>query len=441
VFRRRLAAPSILMGVTRSRSAIDSRNHCAARRGRGQRTRDQHPTAVAPDLLWPDRRMIKRLLAGAVLALLLSLRGLAQSHSAFPVNIIAGPAPQPVMADGRTRLLYELHLTNFSASSIELLGLDVLGGDGASPVANYRGEALEKLLAAVGPTDSAGKVRTIGGGRSVVMFLDLTLDSGTHPPVELHHRLSLSIPRKSGGIIENTVNGPVIAVVQEPTPVLRSPLRGSAWVAFNAFSNTNHRRALVTVDGKIRIAQRFAIDWMCLGPDGRLFHSDSKSNASFYGYGAEVLAVADGRVSDLKDGLPENAGSNEQRAVNITLDTVTGNHLILDLGQGRFAVYAHLQPGSLQVKLGDKVKAGQVLARLGNSGNSDAPHLHFHLVDANSDMDAEGLPYELETFAQLGVLNDPAVLDNGQAWRPKVQTTPVVHGQEFPIDNAVMTFP
>jgi murein DD-endopeptidase MepM/ murein hydrolase activator NlpD len=197
----------------------------------------------------------------------------------------------------------------------------------------------------------------------------------------------------------------------------------------------------VTVDGKVRIAQRFAIDWMRLGRDGRLFHGDAKSNANFYGYGADVLAVADGWVSDLKDGLADNAGSNEQRALPITLDTVTGDHLILDLGQGRFALYAHLQPGSLQVKLGDKVKAGQVLARLGNSGQSDEPHLHFQLMDANSSMGAEGLPYELETFTQIGVIDRPEVLDDGQPWRPKTQATPVIHRREFPVDNAVVTFP
>jgi murein DD-endopeptidase len=380
------------------------------------------------------------LLAGAVLALLLPLQGTPQSPSAFPVDITAARTPQPVMADGRTRLLYELHLTNFSPSPVELLGLDVFG-DGAAPLASYRGEALEKLLVAVGPTDSAGKVRAIGGGRSVVIFLDLTLDSGTHPPAELRHRLSLSIARNNGGTIENTVNGPVVAVVQEPAPVLRAPLRGFTWVAFNAFSNADHRRALVTVDGKVRIAQRFAIDWMSLGPDGRAYHGDPKSNANFYDYGAEVLAVGDGRISDLKDGFPENTGSNEQSSRAITLDNVVGNYLILELGQGRFALYAHLQPGSLRVKLGDKVKAGEVMARLGNSGNSDAPHLHFHLMDANSPLGAEGLPYELETFTQLGVVEGPAVLDSGQAWRPKTQEEPIVHRREFPIDNAVATFP
>jgi hypothetical protein len=101
--------------------------------------------------------------------------------------------------------------------------------------------------------------------------------------------------------------------------VVRAPVRGSAWIAFNALYNDTHRRAFVPVDGKERIAQRFAIDWMCLGPDGRLFHGDSKSNANFYDYGAEVLAVADAQISDLKDGLPENAGSNEPSTRHITL--------------------------------------------------------------------------------------------------------------------------
>jgi peptidase M23-like protein len=385
--------------------------------------------------------MIRRLFAGAVLALLLPLQALAQSHSAFPVDITAGPAPQPVMADGRTRLLYELHLTNFSASPVELLGLDVFGGDAAEPLASYRGEALEKVLVAVGPTDSAGKVRAIGGGRSVVIFLDLTLNPSTQVPTDLRHRFSLSIPRKSGGTIEDTVNGPAVAVLQEPAPVLHTPLRGSAWIAFNALGSGTHRRAFVPVDGKERIAQRFAVDWMRLGPDGRLLHGDSKSNANFYDYGAEVVAVADGRISDLKDGLPENVGSNEPSTRHITLDNLVGNYLILDLGHGRFAVYAHLQPGTLQVKLGDKVKAGQMLARLGNSGNSDAPHLHFHLVDGNSPVGAEGIPYELETFTQLGVLDDPAVLDAGHSWQPKTGTTPVFHRREFPVDNTVVNFP
>jgi hypothetical protein len=134
VFRRDLVSADLLLGTILSCSGS---------------ARVQHPNAVAPGLPWPDHRMFKRLVAGALLALLFPVHGLTQSPSAFPVDITAARAPQPVTADGRSRLLYELHLTNFSPKPIELTGLDVIGGDDAGPLASYRGEALEKLLVAV----------------------------------------------------------------------------------------------------------------------------------------------------------------------------------------------------------------------------------------------------------------------------------------------------
>ena len=328
----------------------------------------------------------------------------------------------------------------------DLLGLDIFDGDESTALASYRNEELEKLLVpvenvlvSVEPGDVTGKRRTIAEGHSVVLFLDVRLDGKLRPPVALRHRFSFDIRRNAD--LNRTVNGPIVAVIQEPAPALGPPLRGSAWVAFNAFSAYDHRRAFQTVDGRLYIAQRFAIDWMRLGPDRRLFHDDSKSNANFYGYGQEVLAVGDSRVSDLKDNVPENTGSNERSSRHISVDGAVGNYLILDLGQGDFAVYAHLQPGSLRVKIGENVKAGQILARLGNSGNSDAPHLHFQLVNANSPMAAEGIPYELASFTWLGVLEDAKVLDAGEPWRPKAQTTPVVIHNEFPINEAILDFP
>ncbi len=393
-----------------------------------------------------NRISISAFLVAAVLALLLPLRVLAQSHSGFPVDIIAGPAPQPFMADGREHLLYELHLTNYAPLPIELTGIDVLG-DGNNALASYHGQVLNKMVIPVEKLSSAdeppsdGNAPAIGEGHSVVIFLDLTLDPGARAPAELHHRFSFSVTPKSGKI-ERTVNGPVVTVVQERTPVLSAPLRGSSWAAFNALGSVDHRRSLNAVDGRERIPQRLAIDWMRLGPDGRLFHGDSTANANFYDYGAEVLAVAAGRVSDVKDGLPEYIGSSARSTRNITIDNAAGNYVIVDLGHGRFALYAHLQTGSLKVRVGDTVKAGQVLVLLGNSGNSDAPHLHFQLMDANSPLGSEGIPYELETFTQLGVVpDDPAVEDNGQVLLPKSAEKPAVHQHEFPVNNVVVTFP
>jgi murein DD-endopeptidase len=391
--------------------------------------------------------MINRLLSCAALALLLPLQGLAQAHSRYPVDIIAGAPPQSVMVDGRIRLIYELHLTNFAPWPIEVTGIDVLG-DGATPLASYDRAALvkrvvpvENVLIAVEPTDTSGKSRTVSDGHSVVIFLDLTLEPGAHAPSELLHRFHFSVTGDDGAPIERTVNGPVVAVVQQSPPLLHAPLRGSGWVAFNALAAYDHRRAFNPLDGRIRIAERFAIDWMQLGPDGHLFHGDSKSNANFYDYGAEVLAVADARVSDLKDGLPDNVGVTERKSRVVTVDTIVGNYIILDLGHAQFALYAHLQPGSLKVKVGDQVKAGQVLALLGNSGNSDAPHLHFQVTDANSPLGSEGIPYEFESFTQLGVIDGPDLLDTGSPWHPKTADKSVVRRQEFPLDNGVVTFP
>jgi len=78
---------------------------------------------------------------------------------------------------------------------------------------------------------------------------------------------------------------------------------------------------------------------------------------------------------------------------------------------------------------------------LGNSSNSNAPHLHFQLMDFSSPLGAEGTPYELETFTQLGVVTVPDSLDAAQPWKPDSQDGPVVHKHEFPIDYAVVSFP
>lgn len=82
-----------------------------------------------------------------------------------------------------------------------------------------------------------------------------------------------------------------------------------------------------------------------------------------------------------------------------------------------------MQPGSLRVKLGDKVRRGQVLGLVGNSGNSTEPHLHFHLADANSPLGAEGLPYVLDSFETR---------DSDGNWHQ--------HTREMPMQNAIVRF-
>jgi murein DD-endopeptidase MepM/ murein hydrolase activator NlpD len=90
------------------------------------------------------------------------------------------------------------------------------------------------------------------------------------------------------------------------------------------------------------------------------------------------------------------------RAVPITLETVGGNHVIIDIGGGYYAFYAHLKPGSIRVREGQRVKRGDVIGLVGNSGNSTEPHLHFHISDGNSPLGSEGVPYRLDSFELVG---------------------------------------
>ncbi|MET3666983.1 M23 family metallopeptidase [Caulobacter sp. 1776] len=85
-------------------------------------------------------------------------------------------------------------------------------------------------------------------------------------------------------------------------------------------------------------------------------------NAHWTPWNAEVLAAADGTVVEAVDGIPENNPVADDKAVPITVDNATGDHLVLNIGGGRFVTYAHLRPGSLKVRVGQRVRRGQVLA-------------------------------------------------------------------------------
>lgn len=392
---------------------------------------------------------MKRLSSGlsvAGSALLVTLIGLghtsAQKPSAVPVDLEIPMPPTPVEADGKTHLLYELHVTNFGAKSLELTRVEVLrDGAGDSPLAAYEGAELTGRLARPGAPAGLPDKRVIGGGMRAVVFLDIAADARERLPRALIHRLFFipGAPGEGGGIV--SVAGAPATLRRVPPLVIGPPLRGEGWVALSGMSNTSlHRRTLVVVDGKARIAQRFAADWTRIGADGLAFRGDPSKNANWSAYGAEVLAVADSVVADVKDGVPENDPTSEKKAVPIDLETVGGNYVILDLGGGRFAFYAHLRPGSIRVRVGDRVRRGRVLALLGNSGNSDAPHLHFHVTDGDSPLGAEGVPYVFESFDVQGVLPSKGLLTEG-GWRPQPTPTTDRRRLEIPVENAVVRFP
>jgi murein DD-endopeptidase MepM/ murein hydrolase activator NlpD len=320
----------------------------------------------------------------------------AASMKAFgvPVDLSVSVPPTPVKLAGKTTLLYELHLLNGGAGDMDLKKIEVLG-DG-KVVAQYEGADLNGLLRKLDGSKGT-EARSIPPGVTAVAFLVVALDSGAPVPKVLRHRVSVEDFSTEGGAVRVSTVKP---------RVLGPPLRGDNWIAANGPSNTSgHRRAMLPVNGAFHIAQRFAIDWVQKGADEKTYTGDPLDNKNYHAYGTDVLAVADGTVVELKDGIPENVPGENSRAVPIDLETVGGNHIVLDLGGGRYAFYAHLQPGKLRVKRGDKVKRGQVIGLLGNSGNSTEPHLHFQVSDGVSPLGSEGMPYILESLGAMPAEN------------------------------------
>ena len=202
--------------------------------------------------------------------------------------------------------------------------------------------------------------------------------------------------------------------------MISPPLRGTNWIALNGCCEPGygfpHRTSLNSVNGKLNNSQRFAIDWKRVDDEGAFFRGDDTRNDSYVDYGAPVYAVADGTVTGVLDDVDANApgvlpANDPTLAAKLTVENVDGNHVILDLGDGVWAMYAHFEKGSVTVKIGDKVSEGDVLGKLGNTGNANASHLHFQLMDGPTLLGSNGLPYVIDRFTYSGRVA-PAQIQN-----------------------------
>jgi murein DD-endopeptidase MepM/ murein hydrolase activator NlpD len=369
----------------------------------------------------------KLLVAGLLVAVARS--GAAQLADR-PALVEARVPKPPTIASGSGGefLIYEVHLTNLEGRELKWTRLEVLDGASGATLLTLADSALWRDLVrpAQGTVTFLDRPR-LGGAQRALLYLRVPLGAGTRP-ASLDHRLTL---------VDST--GPRTLSLRRlpiaPTAVvIGPPLRGGNWLAANGPGNASgHRRAVIPIEGVPSIAQRFAIDYVKIDSSGRTHRGDQLNNDNYYAENAEAIAVADGQVVAVKDGIPENVPGVTSRAVPITLETVGGNHVILDIGGGVFAFYAHLRPGSLKVKLGDRVRRGATIGLVGNSGNSTEPHLHFHLSDGNSPLGSEGVPYVHETLEIVATCRTLGAACTSMA--------AATHRRIMPLQNEVVRFP
>ena len=300
--------------------------------------------------------------------------------------------------DGRIHLQYEMTLTNAVAVPVRIASLQVRDGAGRL-VRAYSGARLRTAMSLLATPDAA-TVRlppsTVG-----VVWVDLSFATARALPRTVVHRLTVDVgPGLPLGPLVTTT-GARAGVARRGGVVIAPPVTGPRWVAIGGPMGP-HRRALQPLRGRLRLGQRFAVDFSArLDGQARTYAGDPARNSSYFIYDQPVVSVGAGLVVEAVDRYPDQVPNHN---VPVPPGAGDGNHVVVRLGPGRFAAYAHLRPGSVQVRRGQRVRAGQVLGRIGNSGESTGPHLHFQLMSGPSVLDSDGLLFAFDAYALDGRL-------------------------------------
>jgi hypothetical protein len=221
------------------------------------------------------------------------------------------------------------------------------------------------------------------------------------------------------------------------------PLRGERYISADSCCDaTRHTRAALPLNGRVWLAQRYAVDWEQLDATNHIYTGASEKPESYTIFGKQVFAVADATVESVVDGQPEQIPGHYPEGITPT--AADGNAVILKLSDHVYALYAHMQPNSIKVKPGDVVKPGQVIGLVGNTGNSVAPHLHFQLMDGPSSLASNGLPYEIDSFTVTATSPGTEAFDESEGKGVPLAIAPVTLPQQIsnslPLDQLVISF-
>lgn len=366
--------------------------------------------------------MIRTLLPLAALGVI------APANAQMPVSVELTVASTPatlVRGDGM-QIAYEIRVSSFHRSPMRLQTLEILDAEGR-PLARYEGGKLAALIGGQWVADDADRT-LVAPAAHALLFVNQPVE---RPVARIRHRLTYTIGERPPVTVESATH-PVDAAPQPFGP----PLRGGPWSAvYQPSMEFGHRRYVYAVNGVPRVPGRFAIDF---------FHADRNPKEPRYaadpGFGVEVLAVADGRVVAVRDDFADPVQRNPDERVNP--EDATGNYVALDIGANegggrRIAFYEHLKQG-IAVKPGDRVRRGQVLGRVGATGQVGGTHLHFHVAGANSPLGAEGLPFAFDAFEQVGAWATIDQAFSGKRWQPAPSRR---INAAAPAPNIVVRFP
>jgi hypothetical protein len=371
-------------------------------------------------------------LAGCALPAPTSPTPAAAAEDALSPLIVSAMSPDPVPVKGtdeRYHVAYELTVLNAAPRPATLTAVDTLTAD-HTVLGHVEGDELVARTQLVGAADrKPAPVASLPAGGTAVLLLDDRFAAASDVPTNVTHRIDATftparddqVPLAAAYPDRVSQDGGNVHIAQREPIVIGPPLQGDDWVALNACCTVSHHRgSLLPLDGRINATERYAIDWVrfdLTAPTlmdlerGEIatYRGDPTRAESYRAYDQPVLAVADATVvavtSDMPDTPPRTVFTGTR------LNQYGGNHIVLNLGNGSYAFYAHLKPNSASVRIGDHVRKGQQLARTGNSGNSTEPHLHFHLTTTPLPYTGDNIPYEIDHTQYLGTVTPTGLAD------------------------------
>jgi murein DD-endopeptidase len=335
---------------------------------------------------------------------------------------------------GKPTAYYEMYLTNFSTDTFKLKRLSIVNSSDSIICYTMQNQELRNSYRKIGSVVKDTTLQLLPGNAAII-YIELSLQKGQIQ--EIKHRLGFEIVGKENSG-EVSVETSATKCYLNTQLVLGAPLKGGIWAAvYEPAWERGHRRVIYTMHGKARIPGRYAIDFIKMDSKGKYANGDENIVRNWFGYEVDVVAVADGIVSSIRDDFSESATLSEH--VKYTPDKAAGNYVSIKIGNNQFAFYEHLKPKSIKVKIGQKVKKGDVIASLGFTGQTTGPHLHFHVAEADSPLGAEGIPFVFEQFEMLGSYANFG--DFGKTvWTPINDLKQLNRREERPKSNTVIKF-
>jgi hypothetical protein len=246
-----------------------------------------------------------------------------------------------------------------------------------------------------------------------IAWVDVVFPQASAVPATIDHVVSGAAVPPTGspvparvriGRADTATGGPV---------VLGAPVPDGVWYMSEGCcaDDTHHRRGLAPVNGTLSVPQRYAIDFFKLDDQHRTWVGDPSKLQSYLTYRQPILAAAAGTVVAAQDGFANNTALPHPATVPSMLETV-GNHVIVQISDGVYMLYAHIDPGSVAVRVGDPVTRGQQLGLIGSSGISSTPHLHFQILSTPTFFPSDSKPYAFDRFTLLGRITQRLWDDN-----------------------------